>query len=81
MFEQTPPGDVEMLYIKEPGLACCNGAQLMDHSQPCLVELAASYKGAWHCLVLCCNLQKKSADLPFFFFLQKKSADLPFKKW
>ena len=43
LFDQTPPADVEMLYIKETVFGVRDGAPLMDRTHPCLVALAAAY--------------------------------------
>jgi hypothetical protein len=53
LFEHTPQGDVEMLYIKETVFGVRNGAQLIDSDHPCLVELATTYKGACYCVSIC----------------------------
>jgi hypothetical protein len=55
LFQQTPPDDVEMLYIKETVFLVRGGAPLMDRTHPCLVALAAVYtaRGACLCVATC----------------------------
>ena len=48
--DQTPPADVEMMYIKETVFGVRDGAPLMDRSHPCLAALAAAYTGACNCV-------------------------------
>ena len=48
--DQTPPADVEMMYIKETVFGVRDGAPLMDRSHPCLAALAAAYTGACDCV-------------------------------
>ena len=38
--DQTPPADVEMLYIKETVFGVRDGAPPMDRSHPCIAALA-----------------------------------------
>ena len=44
--DQTPPADVEMMYIKETVFGVRDG----DRSHPCLAALAAAYTGACNCV-------------------------------
>jgi hypothetical protein len=53
LFQQTPPDDVEMLYIKETVFGVRGGAPLMDSTHPCLVALATVYTGAFLCVATC----------------------------
>ena len=55
LFHQTPPADVEMVYIKETvfKFGVPAGAPLMDRTHPCLVALAAAYTGACNCASIC----------------------------
>ena len=48
--DQTPPADVEMLYIKETVFGMRDGAPLMDCSHPCITALAAAFTGACNCV-------------------------------
>jgi len=53
LFEQTPPDDMEMIFIKETVFGVQGGAPLMDNKHPFLVALAAAYEGACHCVAIC----------------------------
>jgi len=45
LFQQTAPGDIEMLHVKEAVFGVKNGAPLLDEGHPALIELFQNFQG------------------------------------